>query len=662
MAGIFLSYSREDRASAEDFARLLEQAGHEVWWDQHIDGGSEFAGEIEAALDRSDVVLVAWSKESIKSRWVRDEASVGGDTGRLVPVTIDGSLPPMGFRQFHTLDLTGWSGGRRDPRAGQLLQAIERRLKDRSGDKAAASEPAAPAQRKGTSAFRRRPALWAIAVALMLLVAAGAFLFLNGRDRTVGSASKPTIALLPFTAAASDGQLAELASEARDSLAHTLSQSGIPVRLLGSRPPDTRSAGDFLLSGELSKNADRVVATIHLDEAAHGVTVYSQRFEARPEEIQDFPDRIGAQIAGMLSDGSTLLALDRRHPVDPTLLTEILASQNSDQLQGYQNAKRVVAKAPDVPSAQIAVAFLTGFVLADLPRDDRPRALAEARSAYDRGLELAPDFGDTYAAWCLLHSEARRLECEDHLRAGIRVDPDAAYLRAFQAALLRSVGRFDEALELTRLSYTHDPYNSIKIADMLRMLEASGASDDARETYKNGVRWYPELKFYFFRARVFGLILRQDFNAMVAVEKEVGPDLPPNYTRSAAMAAAVKSKSIPELRRICSEAEVFILNTRCMAAFSAVGDLNDAYAIIDKGYTRRVGGTPAETERIWLDNPETPPPEFIASPAAASLRRDPRYLAVAQRVGLLDYWRSGRPPDFCRKHPEPVCRHLLNRR
>ena len=199
-------------------------------------------------------------------------------------------------------------------------------------------------------------------------------------------------------------------------------------------------------------------------------------------------------MAGMLSDGSILLALDRRHPVDPALLTEFFASQDSDQLQGYQSAKRLAAKAPDVPSAQIAVAFLTGFVLADLPRDDRPRALTEARTAYDRGLELAPDFGDTYGAWCLLHSEARRLECEDHLRTGIRTDPDAAYLRAFLAALLRSVGRFDEALEVTRLSYTHDPYNSIKISDMLRMLEASGATDDAREIYKNGARWYPELK------------------------------------------------------------------------------------------------------------------------------------------------------------------------
>ena len=80
MGAIFLSYAREDRASAQNLARVLESAGHSVWWDRHLDGGEEFSAEIEAALGQSDVVVVAWSKESVKSRWVRDEAAVGGDT------------------------------------------------------------------------------------------------------------------------------------------------------------------------------------------------------------------------------------------------------------------------------------------------------------------------------------------------------------------------------------------------------------------------------------------------------------------------------------------------------------------------------------------------------------------------------------------------------
>ena len=40
----------------------------------------------------------------------RDEAAAGRDTGRLVPVTLDGTAAPLGFRQFQTIDLSHWKG------------------------------------------------------------------------------------------------------------------------------------------------------------------------------------------------------------------------------------------------------------------------------------------------------------------------------------------------------------------------------------------------------------------------------------------------------------------------------------------------------------------------------------------------------------------------
>ena len=84
MGQVFLSYAREDRRFAEKLAQVLEEAGQVVWWDRHIEGGHEFSADIEAALERSDVVVVAWSATSVKSRWVRDEAAAGGDTGAAV--------------------------------------------------------------------------------------------------------------------------------------------------------------------------------------------------------------------------------------------------------------------------------------------------------------------------------------------------------------------------------------------------------------------------------------------------------------------------------------------------------------------------------------------------------------------------------------------------
>jgi tetratricopeptide (TPR) repeat protein len=40
--------------------------------------------------------------------------------------------------------------------------------------------------------------------------------------------------------------------------------------------------------------------------------------------------------------------------------------------------------------------------------------------------------------------------------------------------------------------------------------------------------------------------------------------------------------------------------------------------------------------------------DILFRPALASVRRDPRFMPLAKRVGLLDYWqKSGKWPDFC---------------
>ncbi len=661
MGRIFLSYAREDRTHAETLTRVVESAGHSVWWDRHIDSGEEFAAEIEAELEKADAVLVVWSKESIKSRWVRDEAAVGGDTGRLVPVSIDGSLPPMGFRQFHSLDLAGWKGGKRDERTGQLLHAIERRI----GDEGKA-RPVPPSAVPPVRAFGMQRATWPFAAALLLAVVATAAFLATNRGKPRDAPIKPTIAIMPFTAVSSDPELRALASQARDSIAHTFPQSGLPVRLLSSAPSEGDGV-DFLINGDLSRSGDKVVATVRLDEIAHGVTVYSKRFEALREDVRDLPERIGAQLAGNLTGSTAMMALDRRKPLDPALLADLMQAADFSitlgSLQTYQSAKRVAAKAPDVQIAQLGAAFNTAFALPDLPPEERTEAVVEARRAAERAIALGPGFGDSYAPWCLLRSETLFAACEDRLRVGKRVDPDAPWLNTFLSHLLRSVGRVDEAMDLARLSYTHDAYVPTKIAWMLKTYETAGEGDEARELYNEGLRWWPGYKQMFFRNRMYGLIALGDFEGIERLERDVDVEtMFPNYRNSSALVAALKVKSISKARQACPETDDYFLNIRCMIVLAKLGDEDGAYAIADKIYPRRVGRTPAETERIWLDEPDgVGQVEFVTSPAAASMRHDPRYLQLTQRVGLLDYWRTGRPPDFCGKQPEPVCAQLMKR-
>jgi len=650
MGAIFLSYARDDRGFAEKLAHMLEGAGHDVWWDRRLDGGEEFSAEIEAALEEAEVVLVAWSNASVKSRWVRDEAVAGIEKGKLIAITVDGSRPPMGFRQFHTLDLMGWKGDKRDARSGELLRSVEKRLRGKTKDDA---RPTAP--RELPIGGGRR--LWAAAAVLMLIVLATAVL-LESRSSKGGPLTKPTIALLPFTTASNDSELRDIASQAREAVSHTLSQSGIPVRLISSATDDGRSTGDFLLSSEVSRSEDKVTATVHLDEARHGVTIATLKFEAAGDDVHNLPERIGAQLAGFF-DGPTLMIMDRRHPIAPEIMAELLATTN-DQLTTYQVMKRVAANAPNEPNALIGVAFMTGLVLAQLAPDERLRAVKEARLAAEKSLKLAPQNGDIYASWCILHSEALWAGCEDQLRRGDRIDPDTVYLKGFLALVLRRVGRFEDSVGPTKLSYAHDRYNLFKITDMLRTLEFTGDSGGARELYQQGIRWYPDLKVEFAGNRFVGLLDRADLDGVNRLEKEVGPDaFSPDYRSSGAMTLNWKSRSA--VNQACPRAEYYLVQARCMLTLANLGDLNAAYAIADKLYPRRLGRTPQETEQIWLSQPSVGVPELITSPAAAAMRRDPRYLQLVKRTGLLAYWRTGRLPDFCRQRPEVICEQLTKR-
>ena len=105
-----LSYSRKDEAKARRFTDWLEREGHDVWRDEEdIGGGASFSLEIERALKGSEAVLVLWSADSVQSAWVRDEAGYGRDAGKLIPF-LDGTEPPLGFRQFQSISLSRWKG------------------------------------------------------------------------------------------------------------------------------------------------------------------------------------------------------------------------------------------------------------------------------------------------------------------------------------------------------------------------------------------------------------------------------------------------------------------------------------------------------------------------------------------------------------------------
>jgi DNA-binding winged helix-turn-helix (wHTH) protein len=496
----------------------------------------------------------------------------------------------------------------------------------------------------------------AAAGALLTVIGFG----LNHRSGpTIVHATTPTIALMAFTANSADADARRLAAATREAVASSLSQGAFAVRT-DAGPGSLRPPADFLISADLTMTPDKAVESVRMEEEQQHVVVFAHQFEASRDKAWNLPEQVGAEVASQLSWTAPLVALERRHPSDPAV-TRQLFQESSTGLQGagdlsdYESSRRLAMTAPNSPLAQNDFAYNAAFAIDELPLDQRENAVELARRASDRAIELAPESGEPYAPWCMLHSEVRAGECEDRLRKAMRVDPDAPFAGWFLANLVLSpVGRNEEAAELARLSLAHDPFMPNKIGLMIRELEVTGHSDQAEQLYRQSTKWWPGDDAILWR-RFSGMIERGDFEAARRFDDQTlaGRQRDP-------VLVAISRGGVAGVRTACTHAKDFDAMI-CMLALARFGDLDAAFALAGKLYPARRGRDATEDDRIWLENPSPNPVAFLTSAGAAPMRRDPRYLALAQRLGLLDYWRSGRLPDFCTKAHEPVCARIAAR-
>jgi len=126
MADIFISYASEDKETAARLAGFLESIGWSVWWDRRIPAGRTWRSVLQEALRDMRCMIALWSRDSVESPWVAEEAEEARKLGKtLVPILIQRVEPPIGFRTIQAADLVNWDGSRDDPAAKMLIADLE---------------------------------------------------------------------------------------------------------------------------------------------------------------------------------------------------------------------------------------------------------------------------------------------------------------------------------------------------------------------------------------------------------------------------------------------------------------------------------------------------------------------------------------------------------
>lgn len=170
MARIFISYAHEDQAAAKRIVDALAREGLDAWWDHEIPPGRSWDEVIGGRIAKADVVIVIWSQRSVGSNFVKEEAQLAHDAGKLLPVRIEDVEPPVGFRRVHAANLIGWRGQQDHAQWRSMLSEVGARL----------NAPMTPRPSAPRSAPRASngPLLLAVAAAIVVL-GGGAYFVLS---------------------------------------------------------------------------------------------------------------------------------------------------------------------------------------------------------------------------------------------------------------------------------------------------------------------------------------------------------------------------------------------------------------------------------------------------------------------------------------------------
>lgn len=229
MQQLFVSYAREDRPRAEPMVDMLRAAGFDVFWDQSLPAGVDWAEFLDAKLDSAHCLLVLWTPSSVASRWVRTEANEALQKDKLLPVLLDDVRPPLAFRQIQCFDLTGWQGDPADPRLPRLADELRARVDvSKPSPPLLSPTPAQPPPRI-TQAPPQAPASglawrgWAIALFVLLMFLGASWSLLRGGK---AEPSPPVVA---------SGASAPAALASAPSPIHAASKGGAPAAVDSAR-------------------------------------------------------------------------------------------------------------------------------------------------------------------------------------------------------------------------------------------------------------------------------------------------------------------------------------------------------------------------------------------------------------------------------------------
>ncbi|HEX4095424.1 MAG TPA: hypothetical protein VHX64_01785, partial [Caulobacteraceae bacterium] len=476
---------------------------------------------------------------------------------------------------------------------------------------------------------------------------------------TSAAAAPDRIAILPFTALDGRPDTRAFAAGLSDELQTVLSSNGTQTvsntdaASLRGADQDRRIGAlgvRLIIDGVAQNDGKTLDVRAHVDDAPHHLTLWTVELTGPAAAPTALQAQVGARIIAALNCSSRALR-PRGGLADPQTLGLYLRACDQFEAQGtgddpqailgfLDGFRQVVARAPDFAPGHSALAKFLAYYRHFLPPDLAPQLAAEADREAHKALTIDPRDADAYIALSMLTPPGEYLKVDQLIGKSLQYDPAWTYPNIFEGGFLESVGRIGEALTYTQRAVAANPLSLDVSSDVLLAWNGQTRAAEAelarlRQLWPTGpLLWGDRLEVY---------SIAHDWPELKTTLDD--PDIRPKTLTDADLsllrlvAEAAKTRSASALAKargaILAAPEDSQIQPGQRARFLAwLGFEDDAFSVVD-----RLSRLPPSA---------APNPMLLFSPELATLRRDPRFMTIAARMGLASYWlQSGKWPDFC---------------
>jgi DNA-binding winged helix-turn-helix (wHTH) protein/tetratricopeptide (TPR) repeat protein/TolB-like protein len=492
------------------------------------------------------------------------------------------------------------------------------------------------------AAPRRWPAAAAAIVALLAVAAAGWAAWRAAETQ----AHNGRVEVVQFEPLQAEPALRRYAVGLEDAVARVLSASGVDTsqRLTRRVAGWTPWGAEFRVGGTIDHVGDKYLIDAKVVDRRSGDILWARRFERDAAVAAAFDEEAANAIGDTLYCALWHRTASRR-PMTSAVFSlfmnacvERRETGGAAPMKFVELTERIVRAAPDNAYAHSfnAVAHATAAA-DDLTSVDGADAHARgAEVAARRALQLDPRNGEAYQALAMRYGgQGHWLERERDFQRAIALTPTLPAALNYNVNMLREVGRLQAAAELNRRTIAADPFSASQSGTLAMLRGADGDLPEAQALVERMAKLNRE------RALEIRYVIAFWWEDPVKALADLRPyrNLP-EKVYACHRAYLVRLATAPvghPLRGLPPGCPSDAWGVRMLAR---QGDVDGAYAMLEAA---------PEAYRN---------PILFFHPAMRAFRRDPRFMQIAYRIGLVDYWRaSGRWPDFCAEPDLPYdCR------